>query len=64
MEQEIRDLEAEVKRTRLQNRALLVYSQGMDLDKSNAVGFKSIVAKLSGFAKFELDTKITLDQFH
>ena len=36
----------------------------IDVDKSNAVGYKSIVVKLSGFAKFELDTKITREQFH
>ena len=37
----------------------------MDPDKTNApVGYKSIVLKLSGFAKFDLDTKINRDQFH
>lgn len=30
----------------------------------NAIGMKSIVQKLSGFAKFELDHKIGVEQFH
>jgi hypothetical protein len=30
----------------------------------NSVGMKSIVQKLSGFAKFELDHKIGRDQFN
>ena len=64
LEAQILDLQRELKRTQLQNRALLVYSQYIDTDKSNAVGYKGMVAKLSGFAKFELDTKITRDQFH
>ena len=36
----------------------------MDPDKTNALGYKSVVLKLSGFAKFDLDTKINRDQFH
>ena len=48
----------------LQNRALGVYTHSVDPEKTNAVGYKSIVLKLSGFAKFDLDTKITRDQFH
>ena len=64
LQAQIEELERELKKTQLQNRALLVYSQYIDVDKTNAVGYKSIVVKLSGFAKFELDTKITKDQFH
>ena len=30
----------------------------------NAIGMKSIVLKISGFAKFELDHKISNDHFH
>jgi hypothetical protein len=30
----------------------------------NAIGMKSIVQKLSGFAKFELDHKLGVEQFH
>jgi hypothetical protein len=50
-----------VKAVKVQNRALLVYQNLIDPEKTNAVGYKSIVIKLSGFAKFELDTKITRD---
>ena len=34
-----------------------------DPDKTNALTMKPLVAKLSGFAKFELDHKLTKDQF-
>ncbi len=36
----------------------------MDTDKTNSIGYKGIVLKLSGFAKFDLDTKISRDNFH
>ena len=64
MEKKIEDLQKELKQLQLQNRALGVYTQSMDADKSNALGYKSIILKLSGFAKFDLDTKINKDQFH
>ena len=64
MEKKIEDLQKELKQLQLQNRALGVYTQSMDADKSNALGYKSIIVKLSGFAKFDLDTKINKDQFH
>lgn len=35
----------------------------VDPDVTDAVGFKSLVAKLSGYAKFDLDTKISKLQF-
>ena len=63
MEKKIEDLQKELKQLQLQNRALGVYTQSMDADKSNALGYKSIIVKLSGFAKFDLDTKINKDQF-
>ena len=34
-----------------------------DPDKTNAITMKPMVAKLSGFAKFELDYKVSKDQF-
>ena len=49
---------------KLHNRAILIYQNLIDPERTNAVGYKSIVLKLSGFAKFELDTKISRDQFH
>ena len=61
MEKKIEDLQKELKQLQLQNRALGVYTQSMDADKSNALGYKSIIVKLSGFAKFDLDTKINKD---
>ena len=48
----------------MQNRALLLFSQYMDTDKTGSIGYKSIVMKLSGFAKFDLDTKINREHFY
>ena len=64
METKIEEMQKELKQLQLQNRAFGVYTQSMDADKTNALGYKSIVLKLSGFAKFDLDTKINRDQFH
>ena len=64
LEQQIVDLEKELKQVQIQNRALLIFSSYIDPERTNAVGYKSIVVKLSGFAKFELDTKISRDQFY
>ncbi|TNV76095.1 hypothetical protein FGO68_gene10224 [Halteria grandinella] len=64
MQRSIEELQKELKAVKLQNRALLIYQNLIDSERTNAVGYKSIVLKLSGFAKFELDTKITRDQFH
>ena len=36
---------------------------GADPESTNALTMKPLVAKLSGFAKFELDHKLTKDQF-
>ena len=60
MERKIEEMQKELKQLQLQNRALSVYGS-MDPDKSNALGYKSIILKLSGFAKFDLDTKISRD---
>ena len=49
---------------RIQNRALLIFSQYMDVDKSGSLGYKSIIMKLSAFAKFDLDTKINKEHFY
>ncbi len=36
----------------------------MDTEKTGSLGYKSIVLKLSGFAKFDLDTKINREHFY
>ena len=36
----------------------------MDPDSVNSLGYKALVAKLSSFAKFEIDTKIDIHQFY
>ena len=42
--------------------ALNLYKQ-CDTDVTDALGCKFFVSKLSGFAKFDIDTKITKAQF-
>ena len=37
--------------------------KSVDTDVTDQLGFKFLVSKLSGFAKFDLDTKITKVQF-
>ena len=64
MEKKIEEMQHELKVLQLQNRAFLVFQPLMDPEKTNALGYKSIIMKLSGFAKFDLDTKISRDQFH
>ena len=61
LEQQIIDLEKDLKQVKLQNRAILIYTNFIDPERTNAVGYKGLVLKLSGFAKFELDTKLTRD---
>ena len=64
MSAKIIEMQLELKQIQLKNRGLNVYTQYMDPEKTNAIGYKSIVQKLSGFAKFDLDTKLSRDQFY
>lgn len=43
---------------------MLVFANFMDTDKTGSIGYKSIIVKISGFAKFDLDTKITKEHFY
>ncbi len=60
----IDELTAQLKHVRLQNRAMLVFANLMDTDKTGSIGYKSIIVKISGFAKFDLDTKINKENFY
>ena len=53
-----------MKLARIQSRAVLVFATYVDTEKTGTVGYKSIVAKISGFAKFDLDTKINKEHFY
>jgi len=64
MEDQIEQLQRELKQVRIQNRAMLLFAQYMDADKTGSIGYKSIVMKLSAFAKFDLDTKINKEHFY
>ena len=43
---------------------MLVFANLMDTDKTGTVGYKSIIVKISAFAKFDLDTKINKEHFY
>ena len=43
---------------------MLVFANYMDTDKTGSVGYKSIIVKISAFAKFDLDTKINKEHFY
>ena len=62
LEAEIVELEAQIEKAKRKTRMIEIWTIA-DPDKSNAIGMKSIVLKLSGFAKFELDTKLSRDHF-
>ena len=53
-----------MKLVKIQNRAILVFANLMDTEKTGTVGYKSIIVKISGFAKFDLDTKINKEHFY
>ena len=53
------DLEKEKRKTF----AVTLY-KGLDTDVTDQLGFKFFILKLSGNAKFDLDTKITKVQFY
>ena len=63
LENKIKELESELKITKKQNRAYKVYT-ALDPEASDQVGTKAIVAKLSGNAKFDTDTKMSKLQFY
>ena len=53
-----------MKLVRIQNRAMQVFANLMDTDKTGSIGYKSIIMKLSAFAKFDIDTKINKEHFY
>jgi hypothetical protein len=55
---------AQLRLIKIQNRAMLVFANLMDTDKTGTIGYKSIIVKISGFAKFDLDTKINKEHFY
>ena len=62
MESEIARLQTQVAEAARRTRVLDCYKSA-DPEGTNALSTKAMVAKLSGFAKFELDIKLTVDQF-
>ena len=59
-EAQIEQLERDIRKEVKKNRVLEIY-KALDPDSSNAIGYKFLVNKLSGNAKFDLDTKLTGD---
>ncbi len=58
----IQDLEAKLKAQRKRNFLAGCFKQ-LDADGSKLLGYKLLVMRLSGFPKFDLDTKLTQEQF-
>ena len=58
LQEKIVQLTAQVEEANRKTFAIQAY-KAVDTDVTDALGFKFLVNKLSGFAKFDLDTKIT-----
>lgn len=62
LEAKIQDLEFKLKTQRKRNFLANCFKQ-LDADGSKLVGYKLLVMRLSGFPKFDLDTKLNSEQF-
>ena len=62
LEAKIQDLEFKLKIQRKRNFLANCFKQ-LDADGSKLVGYKLLVMRLSGFPKFDLDTKLNSEQF-
>ena len=63
MKEQIENLERELVQAKRQSRAYAIYKV-IDPESTNSVSYKTFISKLSGFAKFDLDTKIDINQFY
>ena len=63
MQSQIAELESQLQSEQRRTRAVKIY-KAVDPEGTNSVSYKTLVAKLSGFAKFDLDTKIDCYQFY
>eukprot|EP00352_Strombidinopsis_acuminata_P000218 CAMPEP_0176344220 /NCGR_PEP_ID=MMETSP0126-20121128/4535_1 /TAXON_ID=141414 ORGANISM="Strombidinopsis acuminatum, Strain SPMC142" /NCGR_SAMPLE_ID=MMETSP0126 /ASSEMBLY_ACC=CAM_ASM_000229 /LENGTH=84 /DNA_ID=CAMNT_0017690569 /DNA_START=295 /DNA_END=549 /DNA_ORIENTATION=+ len=63
MKDQIVNLEKELVQAKRQSRAYAIY-RAIDPESTNSVSYKTFISKLSGFAKFDLDTKIDIHQFY
>uniref|UniRef100_A0A7S3NUE2 Uncharacterized protein n=1 Tax=Euplotes crassus TaxID=5936 RepID=A0A7S3NUE2_EUPCR len=63
LEAKIEQLQKDIKSAKKHTRTNKVY-RALDPENTDQLGTKAMIAKLSGNAKFDTDTKMTLDQFY
>mmetsp|Transcript_27333 Transcript_27333/g.24215 ORF Transcript_27333/g.24215 Transcript_27333/m.24215 type:complete len:227 (+) Transcript_27333:54-734(+) len=63
LQEKILELEKEIKIAKRYTRSNKVY-KALDLEGTDLIGTKGMIAKLSGNAKFDTDTKMSLKQFY